>query len=66
MKEFITYECSICGNKDKDKEVIQRCEESHFNKIKDIKITEIKFSRYSKYPGAITVEFEDGFTITYT
>ena len=62
MKEITSYVCEMCGTEYKEIGDCKRCEESH------IKIKQIERAQYEesdKYPTKITVEFEDGKTVTY-
>lgn len=66
MKELKLYQCEICKTQYKDKAECEKCEKSH---IKPKKITETMYLNFKDdntgYPVSITVEMEDGFTITY-
>lgn len=66
MKELKLYQCEICGTQYKNKADCKECEKRH---IKAKKITDTRYLNFKNdntgYPVSITVEMEDGFTITY-
>lgn len=66
MKELKLYQCEICGTQYKEKNECKECEKRH---IQPKKITGTRHLSYKKnqkgYPVSITVEMEDGNTVTY-
>ncbi len=66
MKELKLYQCEICGTQYKNKAECKECEKRH---IKPKGITGTRYLNFKDnkkgYPVLISVEMEDGFTITY-
>ena len=67
MKQETLYRCEVCNTAFNDKDTCEKCERGH--RIPK----EITSCRYrpttinaSGYPDRITVEFDDGETISYT
>lgn len=66
MKELKLYQCEICGTQYKVKNECKECEKRH---IKPKKINGTRYLNFKDnnkgYPVSISVEMEDGVTITY-
>jgi hypothetical protein len=61
-KSVTTYECTQCGNRNDDAEVIAKCEATH---LKPVEIEETTYRCSAPVPTTIKIKLSDKQTVTY-
>ena len=61
-KSVTTYECTQCGNRNDDAEVIAKCEATH---LKPIEIVDVTYRHGAPVPDTIKIKLSDNQAKTY-